>query len=179
MREFKDITAFRRFLSGLGGQIEHAEAVGLEDAAKMVEAEAKHSIGTYQEATGPFNAWVPLSSATLDGFFAPGIGYVPGKVELGYAPPDNPLLREGHLRESISHHVAGHEATVGSPDPVALWQECGTADARFPIPPRSFLGGALSRTKSQAVDLMVAPIVRALAGLPVRNRAQPAKELVG
>lgn len=172
MREFATIEGFIKFLATIPATVERVTETGLEAAAALIEKTAKDEIGIYQEAVGPFNDWVPLSGATLDGFYAEGIGYVPGKEELGYAPPDNPLLRTGELRDSYEHTVSGYEASIGSHSLIALWQEMGTPDARFPIPPRSILGGAAYRCEHIVVDMMVSPCIRALAGLPPRNRPQ-------
>jgi len=48
---------------------------------------------------------------------------------------DAPWLRSGTLRDSITHEIDGTEALVGSDDPVAVDQECGTSVD----PPRPFL----------------------------------------
>ena len=176
MIEFGSIEAFIRHLEKMAAAVERATPTGLEAAASLVEKAAKAEIGTYQEATGPFNDWVPLSQATLEGFYAEGIGRVPGKIELGFAPPDNPLLRTGELRDSYEHTVQGHEASIGSNLDIAVWQELGTPNARFPIPPRSVLGAAASRNEDRVVDLMASPCVRAMAGLPPRNRPQAETE---
>ena len=89
---------------------------------------AKEYIGHYQ------SGWAPLADSTLNGWN----GH-PGKIELGYAPPDNPLLREGDMRESISGDAGlmpfGARGVVGSDSKIALWQELGTVR----IPPRPFL----------------------------------------
>jgi hypothetical protein len=89
---------------------------------------AKEYIGNYQ------SGWAPLAESTLNGWN----GH-PGKIELGYAPPDNPLLREGDMRESISGDAGlvpfGARGVVGSDSKIALYQEIGT----IRIPPRPFL----------------------------------------
>ena len=55
-------------------------AVPTEELMVLLEAEAKHFIGHYQEG------WDPLAPSTIK-----------EKTDLGYAPPDNPLLaRRGH-----------------------------------------------------------------------------------
>ena len=162
--DFPSIEAFIEFLESRATAIEAAIPVGLEAAASHIEHEAREEIGHYQAEVGAFESWAPLSRATLEGFEADGIGYVPGKIELGYAPPDNPLLRTGTLRDSYHHRVEGHEAAVGSDDPIAEWQEFGTPDARFPIPPRSVLGIAACREEEHAVEMMMTPVWRALNG---------------
>jgi hypothetical protein len=102
---------------------------GLRKAAKVVENEAKRSIGEYQEAIGPFPAWEPLSDATEA-----------EKARKGY-PVDAPLLRTGEMRDSIEHELDGLEAVIGSMDDKLLYQELGTAA----IPPRPVLGPAVLR----------------------------------
>lgn len=133
------------------------EAHAVLDAAKLIQTEAKAEIGHYQDAAGPFPAWAPLADTTLNGWR----GH-PGKIELGYAPPDNPLLRTGEMRDSIevSHH--GNEASVGSNSDVAVWQEFGTNK----IPPRSFLGRAAFVKGEAAANLIGKEITDALAGIP-------------
>ena len=104
---------------------------------------AKSYIGEYQAG------WAPLAETTLNGW----MGF-PGKIELGYSPPDNPLLREGAMRESIGGEAAimpgGAEGVVGSRDIVALWQEMGTTRG---IPPRPFLGLAMMQSQAAATVL--------------------------
>ena len=53
-------------------------------------------------------------------------------------PHDAPWLRSGALRASITHEADDTEAIVGSADPVAIYQECGTRTD----PPRPFLAPA-------------------------------------
>lgn len=169
MKEFRDLNGFIAHLTRVQAAVVKAEHTALKLGAEMIEKEAKAEIGTYQNAAGPFPAWDPLSEATLQGFSAPGIGHIPGKEELGYAPPDNPLLREGDMRDSIEHTVEGNTAVVGTNDEVALYQELGTPNARYPIPPRSFLGRA-AFVKSEAVaEQAVAHVLWALQGLPGRK----------
>jgi phage gpG-like protein len=170
VREFKDVAAFLKFFAGTVAAAEVAGHRGVEQGAYIIRDEARREIGHYQDAAGPFDTWAPLSDATLEGFHAAGIGYIPGKVELGYAPPDNPLMRTGELEESIECVAHRNEAAIGSDLDVAVYQELGTPDARFPIPPRSFLGGAAVRKAEVVVDNIAENVVHAIAGLPPRNR---------
>jgi hypothetical protein len=94
------------------------------DLAEIGEAQKKlatEMIGT--EAPG----WAPLAASTIA-----------DKARKGYPVPA-PLLRDGTMRDSLSFEVEptplGASMTLGSDDPVALYQECGTAT----IPPRPFL----------------------------------------
>ena len=102
-----------------------AEA-GLGRAAKMVQTDAKRRIGAYQDAVGPFSAWGPLAESTEA-----------QKEAAGYSR-DQPLLREGDLRDSIVTEHNAMEAIIGSKMEIARYQEFGTDK----IPPRPFIGPA-------------------------------------
>ncbi len=170
MREFNSIGDFLKFFATRAEAMAEAEREALQWSVETIRDEAKHEIGNYQGAAGPFEAWAPLSDATLEGFHHPLAGYIPGKVELGYAPPDNPLLREGHLREDINCLVEGRTGAVGSNDDVAVWQELGTPNAMYPIPPRSFLGGAAVRKEHTVVTAIGSNVAWAFAGLASMRR---------
>jgi hypothetical protein len=90
------------------------------DLVKIGEAQkklAKDLIGHEHDG------WPPLADSTIE-----------EKAAKGYPVPA-PLLREGTLRDSIEMRVEGQEMTVGSDEPVALYQEMGTSR----IPPRPFI----------------------------------------
>jgi hypothetical protein len=124
LSSFLDMSAHLLKLVGTEALLEHEL---LEHVCKDIEKRAKEKIGEYQGRAGPFEAWKPLAESTLS-----------EKKALGYAPPDNPLLRTGEMRDSIEHKVVGHTGYVGSDSNTALFQELGTVS----IPARSFLGGA-------------------------------------
>jgi phage gpG-like protein len=147
------LTQFAAAIVAMVAKAEEETNRALEAAARLVEKEAKAEISTYQNAAGPFAAWEPLAQTTLDGW-----GGHPGKIALGYAPPDNPLLREGDLRASIHHTVGAREAVIGSESMIAVYQELGTNK----IPPRSFLGGAMVRKTPEVLALCGKGAVRAL-----------------
>jgi hypothetical protein len=170
MREFS-LLGFVEHLAVMTVEIDHAETHGLEKAARIVQAEAKASVGTYQAAAGPFAAWAPLAASTQD-----------QRQYLGF-PADEPELRTGGLRDSIQYTVdpqrglsAERIAEVGSNDPVMEYQELGTPT----IPPRSILGGAAVRTQDEVAGEIGEAYVSALligsgssiAGsfLPIRRR---------
>lgn len=115
-------------------------------AAERVQAEARKMIGHYQTDIQPFEDWRPLAAST-----------VRKRVKEGY-PPDEPLLREGIMREGIEITVGAFEASVGSNDPVALWQELGTER----IPPRSFLGAAAVRCADEVAMLIGGGFISAM-----------------
>lgn len=132
-------------------------------ACKLVQREAKAEIGHYQERAGQFGAWAPLAESTLA-----------EKERLGYAPPDNPLLREGHLRDSIEISVsaagaASTEGVIGSNSDIAVYQELGTSR----IPPRSFLGSAAVHTAPKVAEVLGAGVVSALIGRQVAGGSLP------
>jgi hypothetical protein len=84
--------------------------------------------------------WPPLAASTIA-----------EKERLGYTgqiSATDPLLREGTLRDSIAAEVEGLELVVGSPDPIAAYQEMGTARIR----PRPFLGPAMLGSLDHAAD---------------------------
>src|SRR6185437_2002544 len=105
MREFANIQEFVRFLETRQEAVRVAQKEGLSAAGDLVLKETQDVIGHYQQAAGPFKAWEPLSEATLLGGVTPEGHHFPGKIELGYAPPDNPLLRTGHMRGSVEKSV--------------------------------------------------------------------------
>lgn len=126
-----------------------AAVAALDAAAKSIETEAKSEIGTYQrDEMGPFAPWEELKQSTQR-----------ERERLGFTPND-PLLRTGDLRDSISHETHGLEAAVGSTSQVMVWQEMGTET----IPPRSVLGLAAQRREREVVKLIGAAVVSELMG---------------
>lgn len=152
---------FAEFLALALSRYETEKREGMEAAGKMLETCAKDMIGEYQDAAGPFPEWAPLSPATLEGFGHPLAGYIPGKVEQGYAPPDNPLMRTGDLRDSIGHAAEENELSVGSTSEVAPYQEYGTPNAMYPIPPRPFIGPAMFKEGEKAAKTIFEHVMKA------------------
>jgi phage gpG-like protein len=132
---------------------------GLERCAQKVEKTAKSEFGSYQPAVGPFQAWEPLSFNTLEGW-----GPFPGKVELGYAPPDNPLVREGDLRAAVTHETHDFEAVVGVREgregDIMTWHEFGTSR----MPARPVLGPAAYRNRQAIQQILGAAAVTGIVG---------------
>jgi phage gpG-like protein len=135
-----------------------AASVALDAAAAVIESEAKAEIGTYQRSDmGPFQPWAELKDATkLD------------RVRLGFTPND-PLLRTGDLRNSISREVHGIEAVVGSDSDVMVYQELGTRT----IPPRSVLGLAASRKTQDVLKLVGESVQIAFLGGTIKTASPP------
>ncbi|HTI81731.1 MAG TPA: hypothetical protein VL614_14885 [Acetobacteraceae bacterium] len=107
------------------------------EVTALAVVRAKDMIGTYQPG------WDPLHEATLMGFWHKRGPYIPGKNELGFAPPDNPLLRDGGMRDSIEGEAIDNTGVIGSPEKKMLWQEMGTPNADYPIEPRPVLAKAV------------------------------------
>ncbi len=152
-----DLKGFAAELGRLAVAASAASAVGLERAAVLVEGEAKHEIGHYQRAAGPFPAWPRLKPST-----------VREKRRFGYSPPDNPLQRTGAMAAGIGHHVEitplGGEAEVGSNDPVAEYQEEGTRR----MDARSFLGRAGARKSEQVAEVIGETVALAIGATRIR-----------
>lgn len=104
-----------------------AEHEALEQAAIIVEKEAKRVIGTYDYD------WPALKPETV------------ARKTTG----DAPLLETGEMRDSIEHRVGEGEAFVGTNNKKAIYHELGTKT----IPPRSFLAGAGMHKKEEIHEL--------------------------
>jgi phage gpG-like protein len=122
---------------------------GLEKAARKVEKRAKAKIGTYQDGDAAGHpAWAELAESTKA-----------DRVRKGYSEND-PLLRSGKLRDSISHHTDHLVAVIGSNEDVAVWQELGTNK----IPPRPFLGTALYESIDDIKKIVGGAVVSGIVG---------------
>jgi phage gpG-like protein len=178
MREFKSAGAFAAHLRALAAREIAVEQGALRDAGRLVQHTAHDFIGEYQPQEGPFPAWAPLAETTLHGARDQMGRWHPGKVDLGFAPPDNSLLRTGDLQHAIELSVDHREAVVGVADQnagdgtpgnpfrnlgdVAIDLEFGTVH----MPARSFLGRALFVNIDNVVRIIGEAVYRAVAGLP-------------
>lgn len=150
MRAFSSLDAFANHLGRTMVQ-SMARWTPLNEAAQLVQERAREKIGTFQPAVGPFPAWAePLAEITQE-----------ERVMLGYTPND-PLLREGTLRDSITYEVnhVRDEAVVGSEMWVAHWQELGTPW----VPPRPFLGPSLYESWDEIMELIGNGLLRMFFG---------------
>ena len=118
-----------------------SKAVGIENTAK-------NKIGHYQSESGPFQEWPELADSTKA-----------DRLNKGY-DPDEPLLREGTLRDSIQHEVGGLEAVIGSKSDIAAYQEFGTNR----IPPRPFIGPAAFENKEKIERIIGEAAVAGIVG---------------
>jgi hypothetical protein len=110
--------------------LKYANEAILAEWAMTVRDRAREAIGTYRYK------WPQLADATQH-----------EREQEGFAP-NEPLLRTGELRDSISAMVEMHgpdrgRAVVGSDSDIAVWQELGTRS----IPPRSFLAASAMRSE--------------------------------
>lgn len=144
--EFGSITHFLVHLIEAELAVQVASHRALDVAAAIVEKDAKEQIGTYQEDAGPFNAWPELADSTKQ-----------DRLHKGFSEND-PLLRSGELRDSISREVHGNEAAIGSTSDVMVWQELGTER----IAPRPVLGPAAYKNKDRIEKVLGAAVVHAL-----------------
>jgi phage gpG-like protein len=122
---------------------------GLKVVAEKIEKTAKSEIGHYQKSYAKFPAWAHLSESTIA-----------EKESLGYSPPDNPLLRTGEMRDSISNTVEGLEATIGSNDQKMVWHEFGTSKMAM----RPVLGPAAFRNRNFIVKTIGYAVVSGFYG---------------
>jgi len=146
MKEFSSFESFALHLAKMAERVVLEQRRALTAAAIVVEKQAKAEIGTYQPAVGPFNAWAPLSQATMD-----------DRVSSGFSPND-PLRRTGEMADSITHDVVGTTAYVGSESEILLYQDQGTPT----IPPRPVLGPALITKEKRVLELVGAHTVFAM-----------------
>lgn len=110
-------------------------AIGLEKIGELAKTLAAEYPGTYQRG------WAPLAESTLR-----------DKERQGYPTP-SPLLRTGEMAASYEKAVdpVELEVTIGSEDPVALYQEMGTSK----MPPRPVVSLALQNSLPYAKDTLV------------------------
>lgn len=143
-REFKSFGALAKHFERVSARLPAAEHHALEVIGKRVEERAASKIGNEQAG------WPALAESTIA-----------DKERAGYPVPA-PLLRTGYMRATIEHEVIGNdEVDIGSPDPVALWQELGTSKG---IPPRSFLGSSMIDTMAANAGTVLQAVIRAFRG---------------
>lgn len=167
--EFDNLLAFTEHLAKIEVSLHLAVHSALGKSLVMLQNDMKAQIGEYQEAVGPYVEWAPLAETTLYGWH----GH-PGKVDLGYAPPDNPLLRDGDLRNSFTHEQNGDEGIVGSTDPIMTYHEFGTVK----MPARPVVGPALFKHRKTIEDILGNVMVNAILGGRIMEESEhtlPAK----
>lgn len=126
---------------------------GLDKASALLQRETKKMFGTYQQGAGPFEAWPELADSTKE-----------DRVKQGYSEND-PLLREGDLRDSIEREVEKTEAIVGSTSEIMPFHEFGTSR----MPPRPVFGIALYRNWEKICRLVGHGAVSGFVGYDANN----------
>lgn len=152
VRTFASPATFAMFLGSLPVRIATEKAHALDQAARMIQDEAKAEIGHYQGAASPFVPWAPLAESTVE-----------DRVRQGFTP-DDPGLRTGDMRDSIQRKVAGDEAEIGSDEEKMVYFELGTRKQ----PPRSALGGAAVRKGDEVAQVLGRHFIATLVGPGVR-----------
>lgn len=161
--EFSDPEALVRQVAKQIAAAELEMSETLHVASDMVQHRAKEKIGHYQLAVGEFVEWTQLKDSTKA-----------DRVAKGY-PADEPLLRDGTLRDAIHTDVHRDHAFVGvesglTPDgksdigDIAVYLEMGTAN----MPPRPFLGPALYEQRDEITKLLARSVFAAMRGIITR-----------
>jgi hypothetical protein len=120
----------------------------MEDVGAVVEKRAKEEFGEYQPAIGPFQAWAELADSTKA-----------DRLRQGYSEND-PLLRSGDLRDTISYEAHGLEVAIGSTDDKMVYHEFGTPK----MPPRPVLGTAAFSSKAKVMKILERAAAIGIAG---------------
>lgn len=169
-----DFGDFAKFLENSARTCKPRLEIGLAKVGGHTQVMAAEYIGH------DMPAWAPLSQATLQGFRHPHGFWIKGKIELGYTghvSATDPLLRTGHLRDSIEVAVEGLTMAVGSKLKIALYQEMGTYNPLTGnIPPRPFIAPAALNSLPYAGEVFGTIAVSLLApGAKVAALAPGAK----
>lgn len=147
-REFHSFLEAAVYCGELALLQHEADKHALEKATKLLQTKVKEKFGEYQPEAGPFVAWAELAESTKQ-----------DRERQGY-PDNEPLLREGDLRESVDRLVRDKEGFVGSNSDIAVYQELGTKS----IPPRSTFGSAAVENMEVIVEIVGEGAVAALVG---------------
>lgn len=149
MKQFNNLGALaNHFVMLSAGGFVLALHHGMEQVGVLIEAQAKAEFGNYQPAVGPFQAWPELADSTKD-----------DRVRQGYTEND-PLLRSGELRDTVSHETAGLEVAIGSTSDLMVYHEFGTSK----MPPRPVLGTAAFVSKDKVIRILEHAAAVGLAG---------------
>lgn len=154
MREFASLAdlgrQFQRVAENLPKQIERELKVIGQEVKAAAQAEYGHYQPDQQSPQGEgFPEWADLAESTEI-----------EKAALGYNV-EAPVLREGDVRDSVQFELSGaysaESVTVGSTNPIAGYQEFGTAS----IPPRPAIGPAMATRMDHNNDRLLDAVSRA------------------
>lgn len=138
MRSF-DLSRFAAHLGSLAAGVAKLERALLDSAAQVIKAEAKRTIGHYQDPAGPFAPGAQSAQQMV------GHGAREGCVQ-----SDNMSLGKGSLSQSIEHTVRAPDAYVGSNLLEAEYQEFGNRT----VPPHPALSGSAFRKAAEVRNLI-------------------------
>jgi HK97 gp10 family phage protein len=163
-RSFSDLASFQAHMLEVMSRASSTHGRhALRTAATIVWREARGAIGQDNWQPGPpfLSPWPDLAISTEE-----------EKDRLGFTgtvSEYDSLLRTGKVRDSIKWkvHKDNKGFSVGSDDPVARYLELGTKN----MPPRSFIGGALARTKDRIVKRLGEGLHNSLLGEGVHEGA--------
>jgi hypothetical protein len=125
---------------------------GLDRTLRVIKRQAASKIGSYQDASGGFPEWAPLSEVTIS-----------RKSASGFAVP-SPLLATGAMLASFDHESNGLEGVAGAKDPKAVYHETGTSR----MPARPVWGPAAYESRDAIQALLGAAVVAGISGEPDR-----------
>ena len=149
-----NLRAFSDQIRRVRDEMPETRTLALRRMAERVRDRAKDLVGHENEA------WAPLAESTIEE--KQRLGYT-GKVSA-----TDPLLRTGEYRASIQvGEVTPDHSIVGTDDPIAPFQEHGTAT----IPPRPAIGAAVFQEEHAGLREMGEVLTARL-----RDRPLPAAE---
>lgn len=116
------------------------------EAGDALDLVARALFGVYQGGFAEYGPWPELADRTKA-----------DRVQQGY-PENDPLLREGDLRDGIGIAYGPSRAEIGSNDDVMVYQELGTET----IPPRPVLGLTGTEEEKAVFEMVGDGVVKAL-----------------
>ena len=165
MREFASISEFNAYLDTRVAAIERGFLGVFSRIGAIMRTEARDRLGLYHAQEGPFPAWRQLAPSTQS-----------SRESMGYTP-NEPLLRDGTLRDAITSLPTPFAVAVGVRrgetdsngtllGDIAMWQEFGAARLGIAwIPPRPFLGPSLYATIQETIPMLAESAVARLTGV--------------
>ncbi len=149
MKTYQSFGALARALERTAAELPATYTAAMRAGAEAVKSDAQERIGHYQAG------WDRLQPQT-----------VAQKSRMQIAPGgdggDNPLLRTGGMRASITAESTETGFVVGSADEVLAYQEIGTSR----IPPRPVLAPALKHMAPFITTVLGRAVEKTLAGDP-------------
>jgi hypothetical protein len=142
------LTGFIAHLTVAQAMVNTTNRSALDQAARVVEREAKAIVGKYQTRAGPFAGWAELAQSTKN-----------DRVRQGFSE-NEPGLRSGEMRDSIGRAVGRNEAVVGSNNEKLVRFELGTSKQQ----PRSVLGIAAVHKGPEVARILGQGVVKHLVG---------------